>query len=35
MGLSGKEKENPYDLDMYERKMVAIASVVAMDTEVQ
>ena len=34
MGLSGKEKENPYDLEMYERKMVAIASVVAMDTDV-
>lgn len=34
MGLSGKEKENPYDLEMYERKMVAIASVVAMNTDV-
>lgn len=34
MGLSGKEKKNPYDLEMYERKMVAIASVVAMDTDV-
>ena len=34
MGLSGKEKENPYDLDLHERKMVAIASVLAMDTEV-
>ena len=34
MGLYGKEKENPYDLEMYERKMVAIASVVAMDTDV-
>lgn len=34
MGLSGKEKENPYDLEMYERKMVAIASVAAMDTDV-
>ena len=34
MGLSEKEKENPYDLEMYERKMVAIASVVAMDTDV-
>ncbi len=34
MGLSGKEKENPYDLEMHERKMVAIASVVAMDTDV-
>lgn len=34
MGLSEKEKENPYDLEMYERKMVAIASVVAMNTDV-
>ena len=34
MGLSGKENENPYDLELHERKMVAIASVVAMDTDV-
>lgn len=34
MGLSEKEKENPYDLELYERKMVAIASVIAMDTDV-
>ena len=34
MGLSGKENENPYDLELYERKMVAIASIVAMDTDV-
>ena len=34
MGLSGKENENPYDLELYERKMTAIASVVAMDTDV-
>ena len=34
MGLEGKEGENPYDLDLHERKMVAIASVVAMDTDV-
>ena len=34
MGLSGKEQENPYDLEMHERKMVAIASVLAMDTDV-
>lgn len=33
-GLSGKEKENPYDLELYERKMTAIASVFAMDTDV-
>ena len=32
-GLSGKEKENPYDLELYERKMTAIASVLAMDTD--
>ena len=34
MGLSGRENQNPYDLELYERKMVAIASVVAMDTDV-
>lgn len=34
VGLKGKENENPYDLELNERKMVAIASVVAMDTEV-
>lgn len=34
MGLKGKEDENPYDLELHERKMVAIASVVAMDTDV-
>ena len=34
MGLKGKEHENPYDLELNERKMVAIASVVAMDTDV-
>ncbi len=33
-GLSGREKENPYDLELYERKMTAIASVLAMDTDV-
>ena len=33
-GLTGKEKENPYDLELYERKMTAIASVLAMDTDV-
>lgn len=33
-GLTGKEKENPYDLELYERKMAAIASVLAMDTDV-
>lgn len=34
VGLEGREKENPYDLELYERKMVAIASVLAMDTDV-
>lgn len=34
MGLSGKEEDNPYDLDLHQRKMTAIASVVAMDTDV-
>ncbi len=34
MGLKGKEQMNPYDLELNERKMTAIASVVAMDTDV-
>ncbi len=34
MGLSGLENVNPYDLELYQRKMTAIASVVAMDTDV-
>lgn len=34
VGLLEAAKENPYDLDLSERKMVAIASVVAMDTQV-
>lgn len=34
VGLLHAEKENPYDLDLSERKMVAIASVVAMDPRV-
>ncbi len=34
MGLFGKEEDNPYDLDLHQRKMTAIASVVAMDTDV-
>ena len=34
VGLMGAAGENPYDLDLSERKMVAIASVVAMDTKV-
>mgnify|MGYP000030376062 CR=1 FL=1 len=31
VGLSQAEEENPYDLDLSERKMVAIASVIAME----
>ena len=34
MGLLGLEETNPYDLELYERKMTAIASVCAMDTDV-
>ena len=34
VGLLDAAEENPYDLDLSERKMVAIASVVAMDTQV-
>lgn len=33
-GLADKEASNPYDLELYERKMVAIASVLAMDPDV-
>ena len=34
MGLLNKSQVNPYDLSPSERKMVAIASIVAMDTQV-
>ncbi len=34
VSLDGKEGRNPFDLDLHERKMVALASVIAMDTEV-
>ena len=34
VGLLDAAEENPYDLDLSERTMVAIASVVAMDTQV-
>lgn len=34
VGLMESAEENPYDLDLSERKMVAIASVVAMDPKV-
>lgn len=33
-GLAGLEEQNPYDLELHQRKMVAIASVLAMDTDV-
>lgn len=34
MGFAKAAGRNPYDLDLNERKMVAIASIVAMDTDV-
>lgn len=34
VGLEGATEVNPYDLDLAERKLVAIASVVAMDPQV-
>ncbi|MDD3206308.1 MAG: ABC transporter ATP-binding protein [Lachnospiraceae bacterium] len=34
VGIAGREEENPYDLGLSARKLVAIASIVAMDTEV-
>jgi energy-coupling factor transport system ATP-binding protein len=34
VGLSDKANENPYDLELSERKMVTIASVIAMNTDV-
>ena len=34
VGLDEKADENPYDLELSERKMVAIASVLAMNTDV-
>lgn len=34
LGLEQKENENPYDLGLSERKLIAIASIVAMDTEI-
>lgn len=33
VGLAGSEETNPYDMGLSERKMVAIASILAMDTE--
>ena len=34
VGLKDKEDVNPYDLSLAERKMVAVASILAMDTQV-
>ncbi|MCM3711728.1 ABC transporter ATP-binding protein [Sporosarcina luteola] len=34
VGLADKADENPYDLSLAERKMVAVASILAMDTDV-
>ena len=34
MGLEGMERKNPYDLGLSERKRLAVASVLAMDTDV-
>lgn len=34
VGMEKTVKENPYDLDLHQRKMIAIASVLAMDTDV-
>lgn len=34
VGLSDKVDENPYDLSLAERKMIAVASILAMDTKI-
>ncbi|MCM3743937.1 energy-coupling factor transporter ATPase [Sporosarcina luteola] len=34
VGLADKADENPYDLSLAERKMVAMASILAMDTDI-
>ena len=34
VGLSDKVEENPYDLSLAERKMIAVASILAMDTDI-
>ena len=34
VGLCDKAEENPYDLSLAERKMVAMASILAMDTDI-
>lgn len=34
VGLGGKADENPYDLSLSERKLISIASIIAMDTDI-
>ena len=34
VGLSGQAEENPYDLSLSDRKLVSIASIVAMNTDI-
>lgn len=34
VGLGDKEEENPYDLSLAERKLISIASVISMDTDI-
>ncbi|KXT78445.1 energy-coupling factor ABC transporter ATP-binding protein [Streptococcus sp. DD13] len=34
LGLEGLEKVNPYDLGLSERKLVSIAAIIAMDTDI-
>ncbi|REB11608.1 ABC transporter ATP-binding protein [Sporosarcina sp. BI001-red] len=34
VGLASKKYENPYDLSLAERKLIAVASILAMDTKV-
>ena len=34
VGLSDKVDENPYDLSLAERKMISVASILAMDTDI-
>jgi len=34
VGLVDKAEENPYDLSLAERKLIAVASILAMDTEI-
>ena len=34
VGLLDKSEENPYDLSLAERKMISVASILAMDTDI-